>query len=36
MLGYHRHIESHKRKMEEYRQLVMNHDKGPWIQAKQN
>ena len=30
MLGYHRHIEEHKRHMEEYRELVRKQDRGPW------
>jgi len=30
MLGYHRHIKSHRRNMEEYRRIVMAQDKGAW------
>jgi hypothetical protein len=30
MLGYHRHVESHKKHMEEYRNMVIQQDKGPW------
>jgi hypothetical protein len=30
MLGYHRHIEKHKRNMRTYREMVMRQDKGAW------
>lgn len=30
MLGYHRHIEGHKRRMKEYREMVRKYDKGAW------
>ncbi|MCK9422856.1 MAG: B12-binding domain-containing radical SAM protein [Bacteroidales bacterium] len=30
MLGYHRHIQDHKRHMEEYRKIVLSQDKGAW------
>lgn len=30
MLGYHRHIEKHKQRMEEYRAIVRKQDRGAW------
>jgi radical SAM superfamily enzyme YgiQ (UPF0313 family) len=30
MLGYHRHIAIHKKNMETYRQMIREHDKGPF------
>lgn len=30
MLGYHRHVESHKKHMKEYRNMVIQQDQGPW------
>jgi radical SAM superfamily enzyme YgiQ (UPF0313 family) len=30
MLGYHRHIERHKKNMAEYRKIVKGQDRGPW------
>jgi len=30
MLGYHRHIQFHKRNMESYRKVIMKQDTGPW------
>jgi radical SAM superfamily enzyme YgiQ (UPF0313 family) len=30
MLGNHRHIESHKQRMKEYREMIRKQDQGPW------
>lgn len=30
MLGYHRHVEAHHRRMDEYRKIVMAQDMGKW------
>ncbi len=35
MLGYHRHIETHKKNMAEYRNIVIEQDKGPWRLMRQ-
>jgi radical SAM superfamily enzyme YgiQ (UPF0313 family) len=34
MLGYHRHIELHKKNMATYRKIVISQDKGPWRDIK--
>jgi radical SAM superfamily enzyme YgiQ (UPF0313 family) len=34
MLGYHRHIEDHKRNMKSYREMILRQDLGPWRREK--
>ena len=35
MLGYHRHIEIHKKNMAAYRKIIIEQDKGAWRDIKQ-
>ena len=36
ILGYTRHIRSHHRNMKEFRQMILDQDKGPWIKNEPN
>ena len=36
MLGYHRHVEIHKKNMAAYRKMVLEQDEGPWCEKLKN